>query len=90
MSTKRALVSILFCTGIFTAALPSGLAQGEPMTCLGACRVDYGTCLIAAKTDAPLAAEVHRADCGRAYVRCSTQCKGAHTERGRRMPNEGS
>ena len=51
--------------------------HAETMTCLGACRVEYGACLMEAKGMDPDAAQAHREDCGKGYLRCAKKCKQA-------------
>ena len=77
-------LSVRFCASALAAALlvlSSGLDGGavhaETMTCLGACRVEYGACLMDAKNMDSAAAEAHRTECGKGYLRCSKKCKEA-------------
>ncbi len=76
MSIKR-LAAVLWGLTLFGPAAAAGEVRGEPMTCLGACRVDYGSCLMEAKNLEPTAADARRAECGHAYLRCSVKCKAS-------------
>ena len=58
-------------------ALGGREVHAETMTCLGACRVEYGACLMEAKNMDPAAADAHRTECGKGYLRCSKRCKEA-------------
>ncbi len=49
--------------------------HAETMTCLGACRVEYGACLMEAKSMDPEPAAEHRVECGKGYLRCAKKCK---------------
>jgi hypothetical protein len=81
--TKRAAVAIALFGAMVFFGLHDRPAHGETMTCLGACRVEYGACLLAAKDMEPDKAQEHRAECGHEYLRCSLKCKqGGHAGQG--------
>jgi|HubBroStandDraft_2_1064218.scaffolds.fasta_scaffold686763_2 hypothetical protein len=76
--------AVAFWSSLFAAVLVTlllgvdgGAAHAETMTCLGACRVEYGACLMEAKDMDPPAASAHRTECGKGYLRCSKKCKEA-------------
>jgi hypothetical protein len=75
MSKKGALGSLLVCALVLVMGLGGREARGEPMSCLGACRVDYGACLMETKGDPSVGVDARRAECGRAYLLCSAKCK---------------
>ena len=68
-----------FATALLLACLElgGGEVRAETMTCLGACRVEYGACLMEAKNMDPEPAAEHRAECGKGYLRCAKKCKQA-------------
>jgi hypothetical protein len=74
-SMKSGLIGLLLCTSVLTLGLPSGReARGEDISCIGSCRIDYGSCLMGSQGDTP-ADQERRAECGRAYVKCAAKCR---------------
>ena len=75
---KKGTVLFLLCASALTLGLTGHDALGRDGTCLGSCRIDYGTCVMNAQGEAP-EAQARRTECGRAYVQCAAKCRAGGT-----------